>query len=136
MLAPLLQEGPLQMSIFIIDQNYTCGKNETRVEMTFRVISYICITGKHYIFCTSFLKAIPLHPHTSQEVWVRDDPSGKILFVKGFIKVFKRDIYLYEKIHCRAMFYEGQYMQQVSFCYENRNMKIMGKFNHNMLSVN
>lgn len=103
-MAPLLQKGPLQMSIFIIDQNHTCGKNEkTRVEMSFRVISYICITGKHYIFALHFLKPFPSTPTPPQEVWVRDDPTGKTFFVKRFIQVLNRGIYLYEKItakHC------------------------------------
>lgn len=86
------------MSIFIIDQNHTCGKNEkTRVEMSFRVISYICIIGKHYIFALHFLKPFPSTPTPPQEVWVRDDPTGKTFFVKGFIQVLNRDIYLYDK---------------------------------------
>lgn len=83
------------MSIFIIDQNHTCGKNEkTRVKMSFRVISYICITGKCYIFVLHFLKPFPFTPARPQEVWVRDDPTGKTFFVKGFIQILNRDIYL------------------------------------------
>lgn len=91
-------EGPTEMSIFIIDQNHTCGKNaETRVGMSFRVISYDCITGRHYSVCTLFLKVFPLHlSRFPQEVWVRCDPAGKLSLWKDLHQL-SNEIHMYVK---------------------------------------
>lgn len=130
-------KGPLQMSIFIIDQSHTCGKNEKiRVNMSFRVISYICITEKHSIFCTSFLKAITLHLHTFpgrlSQKWSNWE---NFLCEKIYTDLKKRYIFIWKKIpeHCSLT---GSKCIQLSFCYENRDMNITRKFSCNMLSMN
>lgn len=87
-------------------------------------------------FCSSFLKAVPLHPHTSPGSMSQRWSNWENSLCEGVYTSFKKRYICMKKYIAEHCSVKGSKCIQVGFYYENRNRKTMGKFNHNMLSMN